>query len=446
MYRQDSRITFLTGFFVDKILERTYKRYIGFHYRRIFLSIFVIIGILNTLMVGVDMRNIPLADGWVLFIMRLMGLAILLMVGRYLYRGGMNYIYCRVIFLVVLWIALVTLYRYDILFSLQHTMFDFTFQVGALLVLYSLCGSMLMLPLLSIFVLVFITGGTMVLHAIYYEQNMWDYRIWWALYTFGTVIIVSASYWYRYTNRKHFFHRHIKTKSYIRALAKNRILDKMQNVFMATQTAQFLVHELRSPLATAMGYAQMSGDENMSNSLERMNDITDNIAHMGRGEYNMQYLDMRSVLKRASDLWFNTLKEGRRSVHISGDMSHNYPVQADDILLQGAIANVVRNGLQVHDKSTVQITLEQDTNDVIVRISNDRPRPVHLNDDIFIPLMSTRDTDDAKPDTSMGVGLAFTHYILEQFGGKITLDMQVENSTDFVIHLPYVAKCPQGIL
>ncbi len=439
----------VTLFFKNREMERLYKRYLASYHRKYLVWCFVILAVLNTLMFIVDIRNIPWSEGWGLFVLRGLAYPFLAVVSRMLLVGGFSCWYCRSVFAVVGLMAAIVLYRYDILYHMGHQGFDFGFQVSTMMLLYILCAGMIILPIMAQYMLLVITISALILHTVLHEPDGFVvHKMSWGIYTISTVVITTFAIWIRRHSRNQFYHLHLKPKAYARATEKNTVLGKMQNAFMANATAQILAHELKSPLATAYGYAQMNNDTHTQKSLEKMRTIIQNIDYLGKGKIKNVCLHVQAVLQRTSDLWLSACQHMQGTVHIENTL-HTHDagaIRADDVLLQGVIANIVRNGLQVRKKSIVTLTVGGDDTHIHMRISNDTARPTYLNDNVFMPMWGQDmwqqdmvfDTDPPplQKSDSMGIGLAFAHDVMIRMKGKIYIDYNRNSTTDFVIEIP----------
>ncbi len=449
----------ITGFFKNREMEQLYKRYLASYHRKYLVWCFVILAVLNTLMFVVDMRNISLVQGWGLFALRGLAYVVLGGVMRLLLKGGFSRLYCRVIFVVAILMAVIALYRYDILYHMQHQGFDFEFQISALILLYILCASMIILPIMAQYVIVSLTAIALIVHTIVYEPDGFIvHKTSWAVYGMSTIAIVALAIWIRRHSRYQFYHFHLKPKVYERATEKNTILSRIKNAFMANATAQVLAHELKTPLATAYGYAQMNNDTPIQKALEKMTHIIQNIDYLGKGKIKKLPFSIKKALQGTSDLWLRVAEDTHGKVRIV-DNTDSDTVCADQVLLQGAIANVVRNGLQARPHGTVTVTLTNTDTHMHIRISNNTPRPPYLNDNVFMPMwdqdmwhqdMWDRDmgqndiwTYDGPPhqkphkkSESVGIGLAFVYETITHMNGKVYIDYETVDTTDFVLEIP----------
>lgn len=98
-------------------------------------------------------------------------------------------------------------------------------------------------------------------------------------------------------------------------------------------------------------------------------------------------------------------------------------VQVFNNLLKNAI-----QALQGHSGGKIDIDLEQRTEDVIIRVSDNGPGiPQEIQDKIFLPNFTTK-------NTGMGLGLAIARRIIEESGGQIRFETS-DKGTTFIISL-----------
>ena len=100
------------------------------------------------------------------------------------------------------------------------------------------------------------------------------------------------------------------------------------------------------------------------------------------------------------------------------------------MLLQGAIANVVRNAIESKQNSVINIKNVIFKNEMHIIISNDKKIEISNNQDIYNLFKN-----DKNKKGSTGIGIPFSKSVVEKFGGSINLKTENEK-TIFTFILP----------
>lgn len=205
-----------------------------------------------------------------------------------------------------------------------------------------------------------------------------------------------------------------------------------------------IAHEIRNPLGTLKGFAQYfarigKGDQAaeeyaalMVGEVDRLNRTISALLQYARPrEPEFQKVDLTELLQRTSRL-------------IEGDMhSHEYRfelnlpqpgtvVVADPDLMTQVLLNLLQNAMAATEPEGLIRLAAKQVNPVCVRIEvEDSGQGIDTEQlpRIFDPFFTTR-------KTGTGLGLAVVHQIIDQHGGTIEVESEVDRGTRMVVTLP----------
>ncbi len=114
------------------------------------------------------------------------------------------------------------------------------------------------------------------------------------------------------------------------------------------------------------------------------------------------------------------------------ESTENTVVSADEKQLSRALVNILKNAKQAVseiENPHVNVSLSSSESAVIITIQdNGTGIPVEIRNHIFEPNFTTK-------TSGMGLGLAITKNIIEQFNGTLSFESN-ENGTAFFVQLP----------
>jgi signal transduction histidine kinase len=137
----------------------------------------------------------------------------------------------------------------------------------------------------------------------------------------------------------------------------------------------------------------------------------------------------------------NLLKDELKINKIQWKMNLNNDlplVQADGILIQQALINIILNAIQAmssmlesQDRWLNVETNYRDRDDIVVITVSDGGPGIseEMINQIFQPLFSTK-------GKGMGIGLALSRSLVEMHGGRIMVNRNRQQGTIFIINLP----------
>ncbi len=224
-----------------------------------------------------------------------------------------------------------------------------------------------------------------------------------------------------------------------------------------------LAHEIKNPLSTVGLNAQLLKEEleeaelpreagerarrrleTLMREIDRLRGIlTDFLTYAGRMKLDAQVRDLRVVVDELSDFFHPQCEQAHvilRSVVPPEPVMANFDIG----LIKQALLNLMLNAVQAMAAQHAQehgtpptgtvgelmLRLETDASEARIHVIDTGPGidPARL-EEIFRPYVST------KP-AGTGLGLPTSRRIIEEHGGRLTVDSAPGKGCDFVIHLP----------
>lgn len=227
-------------------------------------------------------------------------------------------------------------------------------------------------------------------------------------------------------------------------LFHQRTLD-WEKLNIAGQMASSLAHEIRSPLAAALGAIQLvqipGCDAKREDVLARL--------HSELGRMNKTLTDYLTIARPQSHPrpeWFDArlpfrelelLLRGEARLHdvelvVSVTDDNLSPVYGDADSMKQVFLNVARNAFEaMPDGGRLQITLRRAGQSVLMEFEDTGPGiPEHLRDQVFRPFFTTK-------VNGTGLGLAVSRTIVRGMGGDLTIANTGRPGTLFTVELPF---------
>lgn len=237
------------------------------------------------------------------------------------------------------------------------------------------------------------------------------------------------------------------------AHALNAMLDRIDDGM--TRLAQFsgdLAHEMRTPVATLLGRTQVSLSRSRTvdelrdvlaanvEELERLARLIGDMLLLARTEQGAAALERTEVrlgieAQRVAEFLAGLAEERGILVEVRGDAA----VQADRILVQRAITNLLSNALRhANAGSTVGLSVGQTDGTASVAVTNrGQPLPADQFERIFERFVRL-DSARARTDGGTGLGLAIVKSIMQAHGGQVRVDGDAAGETTFTLVFPAV--------
>ncbi|MEQ1815916.1 MAG: ATP-binding protein [Nitrosomonas sp.] len=209
------------------------------------------------------------------------------------------------------------------------------------------------------------------------------------------------------------------------------------------EMAANLAHQLRTPLSTALLYANHLGSDALT-PVERQKFATKTIERMHHLEHLVN--DMLRFVKgeitqlenvRISHLLaeLRQVIEPQMTQHdlqlIVHDLRETESLMTDRQALCGAMLNLLENAMQASSPGD-QIILKSDVENenIVLSVHDDGPGiDASLQERLFEPFFTTR-------SEGTGLGLAIVRGVIQSMGGSVQINSSPDTGTEFVIRLP----------
>lgn len=218
---------------------------------------------------------------------------------------------------------------------------------------------------------------------------------------------------------------------------------KQERLALLGEMAAIVAHEIRNPLTSVKGFAQRikrkSPDQEtvgryaeiIMEEVDRLDAvIADVLDFARRAAPRWQEVDLGEVIRQTIDLLGAGL--GRPEVVLSVETAPDLPrLKGDPAQLKQVLLNICQNALQAMPEGGA-LGIEATCKEGAVRVSiqdTGRGIPPEVRPKIFHPFFTTR-------THGTGLGLALAQHIVEDHGGRITVESEVGQGTTFTIELP----------
>ena len=225
-------------------------------------------------------------------------------------------------------------------------------------------------------------------------------------------------------------------------------LDELQSELIAT-----VAHEIRDPMASAIGFAQMlltKGDrmtgEERREALEaivksgrRLVQLLDDILDVSRLESGATPLDVQPVdLNEIVTQVLEELRGRRAGLKVEFEPSDKTSVDADRDRMHQVIANLLSNALKFsEDDAPIAVTVSHQGDEGVVAVRDEgigiAPQDVSKLFGPFARLTRPGSTDETP---GSGLGLYISKRIVDAHQGRIWVDSEPGKGSTFFVALP----------
>ena len=223
-------------------------------------------------------------------------------------------------------------------------------------------------------------------------------------------------------------------------------IDRMRSEFINTVS-----HDLRSPLTSVIGYAELveragSLNENQRDFLNRIQDsvqhitaLINDLLDLGSIEAGLdnrrEYIQLEGILRYTLEMLQGQIKSKHIKVHT--EVAPSMPaLRANPIRLRQVLDNVVGNAIKYSNaKGEVKISIHSEGEQVIMQVTDHGPgissadQP-HIFDKFY------RGSNISSDFEGSGLGLAIVKTIVENHQGRIWLESTLGKGSSFFIVLP----------
>jgi signal transduction histidine kinase len=200
-----------------------------------------------------------------------------------------------------------------------------------------------------------------------------------------------------------------------------------------------LAHEFKNAIATLQGYAQLlqtldlndkaqAAAGSLLNEVRNLSSMVTAFLNFARPQpLQLEHVSLSELIDDCTVELAPVFQE--LNVRLSVDADKALVVQADERMLRLALLNLMRNGAEANPEGKVHVRAARENDEIVVEVRDSGPG-ISARDmqKIFIPFFTTK----AK---GHGIGLALTHRIVTQHGGKLTAVNSSEGGAVFTIVL-----------
>ncbi len=222
-------------------------------------------------------------------------------------------------------------------------------------------------------------------------------------------------------------------------------VEHSQKLFLVGQLAASVAHEIKNPLASIKGAADILTDDEtereereefkeiLRNEVKRIDSTVGEFLEFARPkEYQMRNFDLTETLQA-------TVRQieahaRRQGVSIEHNLENSIIVNGDPAKLHQMALNLILNAIQASsDSSSISVTLNNSGPDTVLMIFSDTGVGINQSDikNIFEPFFTSK-------SAGTGLGLAIVKGIVDSHNGNISVESEEGRGTSVVVELPRV--------
>ena len=209
------------------------------------------------------------------------------------------------------------------------------------------------------------------------------------------------------------------------------------------EMAANLAHQLRTPLSTALIYANHLGSDALTSSerqkfaaktIERLlhlEQLTKDMLRFVKGESNqLETVEISSLIAELQQVIEPQVKQKKLQLSIC-DSCGSEKIMTDRPALFGALMNLLENAVQATPAGgVISLSASLEKGRVILSVHDTGPGiDSSLQERLFEPFFTTR-------SEGTGLGLAIARGVIQSMGGSIQIHSTPDTGTEFIVHLP----------
>lgn len=207
------------------------------------------------------------------------------------------------------------------------------------------------------------------------------------------------------------------------------------------EMAAGMAHEIRNPLLSIKGFAELIQEECderfrkyvnvIIREAQKISRLTEKLMDLAKPiDVDITLVDVNMVLLDAIDIIDNEARH--KGIDVKSNLGHSMPdVLLNQEQLEQVFINLLMNAMQaIRENGEIMVSTKAVDQEIKVYIEDNGGgiAPEHI-DKIFNPFFTTK-------ETGTGLGLAVVYQLLEGWKGKIIVDSTVGKGTKFTILLP----------
>jgi PAS domain S-box-containing protein len=224
-------------------------------------------------------------------------------------------------------------------------------------------------------------------------------------------------------------------------------LDALKTEFVSTVS-----HDLRAPLTLMRGYATMLGmvgDVNdqqrefigkILSSVDQMGNLVDNLLDLGRIEAGMGLsitsIPIESIVHEVLGAFRPQAVNKQITLHVELGEGME-PILADPTLVRQALANLLDNAIKYTPAGgEVKVEVEQDDTIQRIRVTDTGVGIAPTDQARLFEKFYRAQRGENLRQKGLGLGLAIVKSIVEQHGGRVTVESRLGRGSTFIIEMP----------
>jgi len=225
--------------------------------------------------------------------------------------------------------------------------------------------------------------------------------------------------------------------------------NQAKSVFLANVS-----HELRTPMHGILSFARFGQQKFETSTKEKLKSYFDEIydsgsrlmtllndlldlskLEAGKITYSMQELDLGEIVQIVISEMAAFARENGLKLETTGDASNVIGTFDGDRIMQ-VVRNLISNAIKFSEKGTaVQIVLDQDQDKILCQVINHGVGiPKDELESVFDKFVQSSKTRSGAGGT--GLGLAICREIVQQHGGRVWAESDLNSETRFIVELP----------
>ncbi len=241
-------------------------------------------------------------------------------------------------------------------------------------------------------------------------------------------------------------------KQAIRLVKAEKQLGHSQQLSMLGHVSASLAHEIRNPLASIKGAAEILADEVpkghakhefieiMRSEISRLNSSVDDVLKYCRGQQVTDKIKLEpigNIINRVLSLVGDKINEKQITIINNGENKNKdqeiEDFMADNTAMIQVLLNILLNAIDAVDKhGKIIINHSHENGGYRIDISDNGPGiEESIKKDLFEPFVTFK-------DGGTGLGLSITKKLIKSFGGDINLAESDSGGAKFIIHLPEI--------
>jgi PAS domain S-box-containing protein len=226
--------------------------------------------------------------------------------------------------------------------------------------------------------------------------------------------------------------------------------------YVKSQFVSMVAHELKTPVAAVLGFLRIILDQNISTTPEQENDylarsekrlqalveMVNDLLDISRMEMKTKQreikdIDIPEVVK--SNLDFLELELQKRGIKVIYTAEENLPmVKADSGEVNRIFTNIISNAMKYNkDNGTITASVKKSGNYIMCSIKDTgigmRPQD---KEKLFQEFYRIKN-DKTRNIPGTGLGLSIVKRIIESYSGKIEVNSEYGEGSEFIVYLPY---------